>query len=712
MPQAETPEPARGALRIAADIGGTFTDVALIRGDGTIATRKVASTPDDYARGVAEGILELVAVETLAPEEIGEVMHACTVATNAILEGKGARTALITTEGFRDVLEMRRIRVPKLYDPLYEKPPALSPRKWRFEVEERMDFRGAVLTPLSEASVLAAIEAIRAAGVDAVAVCLLHAYANPAHERRIGELLAEHLPGVYVSLSVDVLPEIREYERTSTTVINSFVGPPVKTYLNALRDRLAEAGLPSDFFMMHSAGGIVDARTVMAKPAQIVECGPAAGVIGARAVMLDVGHGDAIAFDMGGTTAKASLIEGGQLLRADDYEVGGGISLSSKLAKGGGYALKLPVIDISEVGAGGGSIVWRDRAGALKVGPMSAGAAPGPACYGTGGTEPTVTDANMVLGFLNPEALAGGAVPVDPELSRAALSRVVAEPMGIGLDEAAHGVHELVSTVMMRAVKSVTTFRGRDPRDFAMIAFGGNGGIHSVSLARALGVTEVIVPPGAGVLSALGLLYADIETSAASALLARIDAVSAEAVANGLTALENQVLHELSRGRDAVELIHEADLRYKGQAFELTLPLDEGRDLTPEAVARLREAFELAHERAYGYRLADTPVEFVSLRVTAQVPKGSGALPEYRKVAPAPERRRQVYFGPQWGRIETAIIDRAALAAGPRQGPAIIEEYEGTTIVPPDCSARIDGKGNIILTLPAATAAGALEAAE
>lgn len=401
-------------LRIAADIGGTFTDIALIRADGTIATRKLASTPDDYARGVVEGIIELVGIEGLNPSEIREIMHACTIATNAILEGKGARTALITTEGFRDVLDMRRIRVPRLYDPLYEKPAALSPRKWRFEVAERLDYRGHVLTPLDEDTVLAAIRQISDQGIEAVAVCLLHSYANPAHERRIGALLAEHLPEVFVSLSVDVLPEIREYERTSTTVINSFVGPPVKSYLDSLRDRLAAAGLPSQFFMMHSAGGIVDSRTVVAKPAQIVECGPAAGVIGARAVMQELGFTDAITFDMGGTTAKASLIENGQLLRADDYEVGGGISLSSKLAKGGGYALKLPVIDISEVGAGGGSIVWRDRAGALKVGPYSAGARPGPACYNMGGTEPTVSDANMVLGYLNPESLAGGAVAVAP----------------------------------------------------------------------------------------------------------------------------------------------------------------------------------------------------------------------------------------------------------------------------------------------------------
>ncbi|MER9670836.1 hydantoinase/oxoprolinase family protein, partial [Mesorhizobium sp. M0203] len=512
-------------LRIAADIGATFTDVAMIRANNTIATRKVPSTPDDYGRGVVQGIPELIDAEGITNADIGEVMHACTVATNVILEGKGARTALITTRGFRDILEMRRVRVPKLYEPLYQKPPALSPRRWRLEVDERLDFQGNVVTPLDEASVAAALDVIAGEEIEAVAVCLLHSYANPEHERRIGEMIAARFPAMFVSLSVDVLPEIREYERTSTSVINSYVGPPVKKYLDSLTAQLDGAGLPSRFFMMHSAGGIIDARSVLKRPAQIVECGPAAGVLGARNVMVAAGYRDVISFDMGGTTAKASLIENGTLLKTDDYEVGGGISLSSKLAKGGGYALKLPVIDISEVGAGGGSIVWMDRADALKVGPHSAGAMPGPACYNKGGTEPTVTDANVVLGFLNPTALADGTVPIERDRSVEAIERVVATPLGLDLDQAAYGVHELVSTVTTRAVKSVTTFRGRDPREFAMIAFGGNGGIYSVSLARSLGITTVFVPPGAGVFSALGLLYADVETSASAALLKPLDAV-------------------------------------------------------------------------------------------------------------------------------------------------------------------------------------------
>lgn len=687
-------------LRIAADIGGTFTDVALIRNNNTVATRKVASTPKDYAQGVVEGIMELIEAEQIAPEDIGEVMHACTVATNVILEGKGAKTALITTAGFRDVLEMRRIRVPRLYEPLYEKPPALSPRKWRYEVQERMDHLGQILTPLDENSVEQAIEKIVLANVDAVAVCLLHSYANPAHERRIGEMLAERLPGVFISLSVDVLPEIREYERTSTTVVNAYVGPPVKNYLTSLRRRLEDAGLPPDFFMMHSAGGIVDARTVVSKPAQIVECGPAAGVIAARAVAQESDFRDAISFDMGGTTAKAALIEKGELSKADDYEIGGGISLSSKLAKGGGYALKLPVIDISEVGAGGGSIVWRDRAGGLKVGPQSAGAYPGPACYGLGGTEPTVTDANMVLGYLNPTSLAGGAVGVDPELSRSAISRVVAVPLGIDLDRAAYGVHELVSTIMTRAVKSVTTYRGRDPREFAMIAFGGNGGVHAVALARALGVKDVIVPPCAGVLSALGLLTAHVETGTSSAFLRGLADLEMNELVSRYGGLAEKATQELGQSEDSVTHIFSADFRYRGQAFELTLPVDATLLENTDFADAMRAAFDDSHRRMYGYHLEATPIEIVTLRVTVRLISAANSMPVYQATKTTAEMRRSVYFGPEWGRVDTAIIERMNLSEEPRSGPLVIEEYEGTTIVPPDCAARRDENNNILIMLP------------
>ena len=395
--------------RIAADIGGTFTDIASVTADGAVAVRKVPSTPANYGDGVVCGVGELMTALDLPLCGVGELLHGCTIATNTILELKGARTALLTTKGFRDVLELQRIRVPRLYEPLYVKPAPLVPRHLRFEVDERLDASGAVIRPLQTDDVRAAIEAMRAAAVEAVAVCFLHSYANPAHEKQVGAMLRREMPDLFVSLSVEVLPQSKEYERTSTTVINSYIGPPVKAYLQRMRDHLRAEGMTGRLLVMQSSGGILDADTVMQMPAQIIEGGPAAGVIGAAHVGRQLGYENLITLDMGGTTAKAAIVENGELMDTDSYEVGAGISTGTSLAGGGGYALSLPAIDISEVGAGGGSIVWLDKAGSIKVGPQSAGADPGPACYDTGGTEPTVTDANVVLGFLNPRVLAGEA---------------------------------------------------------------------------------------------------------------------------------------------------------------------------------------------------------------------------------------------------------------------------------------------------------------
>ena len=449
--------------RVAADIGGTFTDIALRLPDGRLLTRKVPSTPHDYAEAVVAGVCAVLDESGIARDGVDEVLHATTVATNAILEKKGARTALITTKGFRDVLEMRRIRTPSLYEPLYVKPAPLVPRRLRFEVAERLAADGTVLTPLSEAELRAAIAEIERQEAEAVAVCFLHAYANPVHERQAGAVLTAALPDRFISLSCDVLPEIREYERTSTTVINAYLGPPVRSYLRSLAERLEEAGIDARLMVMQSGGGILSVRAVLDLPAQIVECGPAAGVIGAALIGKRTGHRDLITFDMGGTTAKASLVEDGRVLEADEYEVGGGVSHASRLAMGGGYALKLPVIDVAEVGAGGGSIVWLDKAGAIKVGPQSAGAVPGPACYGIGGKQATVTDANVVLGFLSQEALLGGAAPIDAEKARQAVRSQIARPLGRDLRETAYGIHTVANASMMRALKAVTTFRGRDP---------------------------------------------------------------------------------------------------------------------------------------------------------------------------------------------------------------------------------------------------------
>lgn len=685
------------AIRIAADIGGTFTDIAVTLPDGTIATHKVLSTPTDYAAAVVDGVRDLLKARSVKGADVTEVLHACTVATNAILEGKGAKTALITTRGFRDVLELRRVRVPKLYDPLWVKPQPLVPRNLRFEVTERLNPDGSVLMPLNEADLDRAIAEIREAGVEAIAVCFLHSYANPDHERRVGEKLRTAFPDAFVTLSVDILPEIREYERTSTSVVNAYVGPPVKAYIGELAKRLEGDGVAGRLLVMQSSGGILDAPTVMDQPARIVECGPAAGVIGAAHVAASAGMKDVLTLDMGGTTAKASLIEAGKIAHTDEYEVGGGISLSSRLVKGGGYALKLPVIDISEVGAGGGSLVKFDRGGGLKVGPESAGAMPGPACYGLGGNEATVTDANVILGFVNPKALAGGTVPIDAAKARAVIEEKVAHRLGTSAEAAAWSVFEVASATMMRALKAVSTYRGRDPREFGLVAFGGNGGVFGPHLAKELGIARVIVPPAAGVLSAIGLLVSDVAFGRSRGYLKRTLTADPAEVSLIVDELSAEVLAKLGPWAKTAKLSCVASMRYSSQAFELPVAIPEGK-VTAEVLKALPARFEAEHQATYGHNFRGTvPTEIVALSVTATAPAGGSA--ETMKVSSgrgeAMELKRPAYFGPRHGRIDTPVLGRSALGATPRQGPLIIEEYEGTTVVPPGASASRDALGNV-----------------
>ena len=701
--------PEATVTRAAADIGGTFTDVAVLTPDGRLATRKLPSTPANYADAVIAGVRSLLEELGSPPGALEELLHGCTVATNAILEGKGAPTALLTTRGFRDVLELRRVRVPELYEPLYERPPPLVPRQLRFEIGERTGPRGEVLHPLEEAGVRAAAERIRTAGIEAVAVCYLHSFANPAHERRTGEILREMLPGAFVSLSVDVLPQKLEYERTSTTVINAYVGPPVERYVRSMVSQVEGAGIGGRLMVMQSSGGILDAGAVVENPARIVECGPAAGVIGAQHFAARAGFDNLITLDMGGTTAKASLIERGRVLFADEYEVGGGMSSRSALMGGGGYALKLPVIDISEVGAGGGSIAWLDKAGSLKVGPESAGAVPGPACYDTGNDEPTVTDANVVLGYLNPEALAGGTVPVRAERAQAAIASRLAEPLGRGVVETAFGVHTVANANMMKAVKAVTTYRGRDPRDFTLVAFGGSGGVHAVDLARVLQVERVVLPVAAGVFSALGLLFSNLEMNETAPFLHLAADAPLDEAEREYAALAEHIAAVVGGPREDIRFSRQADVRFAGQAYELTVPFGgagKGR-LDPNAVSRLCERFEAEHLARYGHAFSgEFPVEIVNLRlVGTRRPSGI--------VEPAPfdpasragsEARRGVYFGPTAGLVDTPVIGRGRLGSEPRSGPFVIEEYEGTCVVPPDCTARLDRLGNVIIELPATRA--------
>ena len=677
------------------DIGGTFTDIVL-RGAGTVRTLKVSSTPDDYSRAILTAVREIRDTFGIAPGEIDAVVHATTVATNTILEHKGAKIALITTEGFRDVLEMRRLRIPVMYDLQYDKPAPLVPRRFRYELSERLGPRGEVKKPLDERQAREVARRLLEEGVESVAICLLHSYANPAHEQRAAELVREQLNGrAYISLSSDILPEIREYERTSTAVVNAYIGPIVRHYVTSLSGQLRAAGVSGPLHIMQSNGGTMSAAAAAQKPAFLVESGPAAGVIACADIARSAGLANVISFDMGGTTAKAAIVEDGEPARTTEYEVGAGINVSSKLVKGGGYAIKLPFIDISEIGAGGGSIVSLDAAGSIKVGPQSAGAVPGPACYGLGGKEATFTDAAVVLGYLNPDYLVGGKLRIDSRLSRDAIERKVAQPLGFDVQRAASGVYAIAVATMTRAVKAVSTYRGRDPRDFALVAFGGNGPVVAVAIARELQMRRVLIPPAPGVFSAAGLLFSNVEHTQQRSVFQQTTAVDAQRLEKLFAGLEAEVRGEMRKEGIAdasVGVKRLADLRYTGQAFELTVPAE-----TPD-VAAIEAAFHAEHKRTYGHASEGDPVDLINIRVIASAaPESKEGFAERLKdaqVASPVQGRRQAYF--EGKAMDTPVLGRAAL--GKRmQGPLIVEEFDATCIVPPGASAELDAHGNIVI---------------
>ena len=678
-------------LRIGIDIGGTFTDLVAITGDGRVVTRKTASTPHDYGDGIVAGLSALLAEE---PGEVTDVLHATTVGSNTVLEGKGARTALIATRGFRDILEIRDLRMPVLYDLTWTKPRALVERRLRLEVTEKMRPDGTVSVPLDGDSVAAAIEMLRSEKVQGLAICLLHSYANPAHEQAVAAAVRAALPDVAISISSEILPEIKEYPRTSTTVINAYVQPVVRAYITALDARLRALGIQAPLQLMQSNGGLASAAFAAAMPAHIIESGPAAGVVGGAALARRLNEPRIITFDMGGTTAKAGLVENGEVLRSEAIEVGGGVMVGSRLLVGAGYMLKLPAIDLAEVGAGGGSICRLDAAGAPKVGPISAGADPGPVCYGRGGVSPTITDCNLVLGYLDPGGLVGGAMKLDLAAARAAVQRDLAETMGCSVENAAFGMLRLASATMMRAIRAVSVERGRDPRQFALLAFGGNGPLFAAGIARELGIARVIIPPLPGVFSAFGLLVADAEHHGVRSLRTRLDAVDGSRIASVLTELEQAGAAQLARDgfpASRREVRRAALARYVGQSSEIEVPLADA--VTPSAIA---EAFGVEHQRTYGFRApASEPVELTGLSVItrgmAERPRLPDRIPPMASAAPA---SRRAWF-PNGGWTEAPVVDRAGLAAGPRVGPLIVQEYDATCLVPHGATAEVDRFGNI-----------------
>jgi len=684
-------------LRIGIDIGGTFTDLVAIDGDGRVRTHKVASTPRDYGEGIEEGLRALLTEGTT----VSEVLHGTTVGSNTVLEGKGARTALITTKGFRDILEIRDLRMPVLYDLHWTKPPALVERRLRLEVIEKVRPDGSVAVPLDIASVDTAIATLRAENVQSVAICLLHSYANPAHERAVAAQVRAALPDIAISISHEILPEIKEYPRTSTTVINAYVQPVVRAYIVALDARLRALGIAAGLQLMQSNGGLASAEFAAAAPAHIIESGPAAGVVGGAALARRLDEPRLITFDMGGTTAKAGLVEDGEVLRSEAIEVGGGVMVGSRLLVGAGYMLKLPAIDLAEVGAGGGSICRLDAAGAPKVGPDSAGADPGPVCYGRGGTAPTITDCNLVLGYLDPGGLVGGALKIDIDAARGAIARDLAEPLRCSVEEAAFGMLRLASATMMRAIRAVSVERGRDPRQFALLAFGGNGPLFAAGIAAELGIARVIVPPMPGLFSAFGLLVADAEHHATQSLRTRLDRADPAQIASVLASLAEAGSQRLARdgfppARQSFR--RAASARYVGQSSEIDVPLP---DLTDAAtlLARLPSLFAVEHERTYGFRAPDDEqVELIGLSVIARGTPERPRLPEHIPPAAAnvPAKRRAWF--PDAGWIDTPVVDRASLTA-PRSGPLIIQEYDATCLVPRGATAALDAFGNVRVTL-------------
>ena len=699
-------------FRVGVDIGGTFTDIVFLGENGERFTKKVSSTVENYATAIVDGLSALMAEHGLQGDAIADLLHGTTVASNAILELKGARVGLITTRGFRDVLEIRTLRMPRLYDLSWTKPPPLVERYLRTQVDERLDAHGNVEHALHEADAERAVRYLLDRGVEAIAVCLLHAYANPAHEQLVKSVANRLAPGLPICISAEVLPEIKEYERTSTTVINTYVMPIVQRYLSSLQQELTRIGVRAPVLLMQSNGGLTTAAAASLMPMNIIESGPAAGVVGVQALARQIGVAKAISFDMGGTTAKASLIENGEVSRATEYSVGGGIMVGSRLLSGAGYTLKVPAIDLAEVGAGGGSKLWIDAGGALQVGPQSAGSSPGPVCYGAGGTDPTVTDANVALGYINPQHLVGGALKLDADKARASVEERIARPLGMTLEQAAYGAHLIAASNMIRAIKAVSSERGRDPRDYALVAFGGNGPLFACVMAQTLMIGRVLIPPAAGVFSSFGLLYSDVEyhrTRTRKTLLADIDPAEIDAILQELEADARTRLREDGFADPAVAIARSAMLHYQGQSFELEVPIPAG-PLDRAALASLEEAYGTEHERTYGHRAGSgEPVELVTLKV---VGRGVPATPHAALAAGAKlpdgvaitENVRRAYFGPEHGWLETSVLNRAELAS-PRSGPCIIEEYDSTCVIPPGCTAALDRFGNIAIAigpLPAA----------
>ncbi len=678
------------SYRLGVDVGGTFTDLLLFgERSQTLTLEKVPTSVDDQARGIAEGIDKIMQAADAHTSEISMFLHSTTAATNAILEHKGVKTALVTTEGFRDVLHIMRQDRPKLYDFFLHRPRPLVPRHLRFEVPERVLYTGEVHKAVDEQAVVSIARTIKEHEVRAIAICLLHSYANPAHEQLVRDLLRRECPHIHISISAEILPEIREYDRTSTTVINAYVLPIVSRYLDNLSQRLQSMGMNRPVHVMQSNGGIMPSSLAGVKSAATILSGPAAGVWGGVALAKQAGLRDIITVDMGGTSFDICLAHQGEPK----------ISHGCQIA---GHSLKTPMLDIHAIGAGGGSIAWIDDGGALKVGPQSAAARPGPVCYAKGGTEPTVTDANLMLGRLNADFFLGGEMSIDIAAARRAIEQRLAKPLDMDPLEVAEGIIRVVNASMAKGIRFVSVEKGHDPRDFTLVCFGGNGPLHAAELAQELGIPQVMIPFAPGVNCAYGLLVADFRYDYATTYLrklAEVDLAKMNAVYDELEQSSRQKMIDDGISEDKVVLTRTLDVRYLGQGHELEVAFDGGV-ITRESLAAVKARFDDLHKQQYGFCSPDEAAQIVNIRITCI---GLVSKPEIREqpadrksAEPAIKNRRDVFIGGQFR--ETTIYDRGLLEPGMEiHGPAVIEQKDSTTLLLPGNVGRIDGYKNILI---------------
>ncbi len=679
---------------IGADIGGTFTDLVGIS-EGGIYIGKSATVQDDPTEGVAACIREA----GVSLGEIDQFRHGSTIAINTVLERKGAKTALVTTEGFRDVYAIGRSNRPEGFNLAFTRPKPLIPRELSFEVTERLNAKGEELTPLDEEGVRRTGERLNELGIDAVAVCLLHSYANPAHEVRLGEILRETCPGCFVTLSSDILREYREYERTSTTALNAYVGPRVSRYLDRLDTYLSDGGFTGQKHIMRSNGGSMSMDQARVQPVAMMESGPVAGMIGAGHLAELLGYEQCIGFDMGGTTAKSSMFRDGRPTVHEDYFIGGYAT---------GQPMQIPVVDIVEIGAGGGSIAWCDRQGGLHIGPQSAGADPGPACYGNGGREATITDADLVLGRLNGDRFLSGRMALQSGLGEKAIADAVGGPLELSLVEAAFGIAKIADTAMSLAVRSVSVERGSDPRDCAMMAFGGAGPLHALSIAQDISIPTVVIPRFPGNFSAFGMLMAPWRQDFLRTFVAPLSDVDPTAVQGLMEDLMGQgtaLLEDEGLPASEAGFGYAADLRYMGQEHAIPVPFKDSSDLKDGGSAQLRQDFEKRHLDQYGHAAPGERIQVAKIRLTVTVEGDTEAAKQwlstpYRPEDAQPDQERPVYFDRETDAVEARIVWRPGLAPGTEiAGPAVIEEPNSTTLLFPGDMAKVSEHGHLIISV-------------